>query len=82
MRVGDIPLSQRELDIIRHLADGNSNKTIAIELSITEATVKVHLKTVLRKIGVANRTQAVIAVSRLGFKLGGIGDKALPPGRA
>ena len=59
-RVGDIPLSQRELDIIRHLADGHSNKTIANELSITEATVKVHLKTVLRKIGVANRTQVAI----------------------
>jgi two-component system nitrate/nitrite response regulator NarL len=60
LRVGDIPLSQRELDIIRHLADGRSNKTIANELSITEATVKVHLKTVLRKIGVANRTQVAI----------------------
>jgi two-component system nitrate/nitrite response regulator NarL len=60
LRIGDIPLSQRELDIIRHLADGHSNKTIANELSITEATVKVHLKTVLRKIGVANRTQVAI----------------------
>jgi two-component system nitrate/nitrite response regulator NarL len=60
VRVGDVPLSQRELDIIRHLADGHSNKTIANELSITEATVKVHLKTVLRKIGVANRTQVAI----------------------
>src|SRR5258708_4236621 len=59
-RVGEIPLSQRELDIIRHLADGHSNKTIANELSITEATVKVHLKTVLRKIGVVNRTQVAI----------------------
>jgi two-component system nitrate/nitrite response regulator NarL len=59
-RVGEIPLSQRELDIIRHLADGHSNKTIANELSITEATVKVHLKTVLRKIGVSNRTQVAI----------------------
>ena len=60
MRVGDVALSQRELDIIRRLADGHSNKTIAKELSITEATVKVHLKTVLRKMGVANRTQVAI----------------------
>jgi len=60
VRVGDVPLSQRELEIIRHLADGHSNKTIAKELSIAEATVKVHLKTVLRKIGVANRTQVAI----------------------
>lgn len=60
IRVGDIPLSQRELDIIRHLATGHSNKAIAKDLSITEATVKVHLKTVLRKIGVTNRTQVAI----------------------
>jgi two-component system nitrate/nitrite response regulator NarL len=60
VRVGDVPLSQRELDIIRRLADGYSNKTIAKELAITEATVKVHLKTVLRKLGAANRTQVAI----------------------
>ncbi|MFM9864668.1 MAG: LuxR C-terminal-related transcriptional regulator [Micropepsaceae bacterium] len=60
VRVGDIPLSQREVDIIRRLADGNSNKAIAKELSITEATVKVHLKTVLRKLGATNRTQVAI----------------------
>jgi two-component system nitrate/nitrite response regulator NarL len=60
VRVGDVALSQRELDIIRRLADGNSNKAIAKELSITEATVKVHLKTVLRKLGATNRTQVAI----------------------
>ena len=82
VRVGDIPLSQRELDIIRHLADGNSNKTIAIELSITEATVKVHLKTVLRKIGVANRTQVAIWAVQHGIVKGpngnGMGHGRLP----
>lgn len=60
VRVGDIALSQRELDIIRGLADGHSNKAIAKELTITEATVKVHLKTVLRKLGATNRTQVAI----------------------
>jgi two-component system nitrate/nitrite response regulator NarL len=60
VRVGDVALSQREVDIIRRLADGHSNKTIAKELSITEATVKVHLKTVLRKLGATNRTQVAI----------------------
>jgi len=60
VRVGDVALSQRELDIIRHLSDGNSNKAIAKELAITEATVKVHLKTVLRKLGATNRTQVAI----------------------
>jgi two-component system, NarL family, nitrate/nitrite response regulator NarL len=60
VRVGDVALSQRELDIIRRLADGHSNKSIAKDLSITEATVKVHLKTVLRKLGATNRTQVAI----------------------
>lgn len=60
VRVGDVALSQRELDIIRRLAEGYSNKSIAKELAITEATVKVHLKTVLRKLGATNRTQVAI----------------------
>ena len=60
VRVGDVALSQRELDIIRSLADGHTNKSIAKELSITEATVKVHIKTVLRKLGASNRTQVAI----------------------
>lgn len=60
VRIGDIALSQRELDIIRNLADGQTNKTIAKELAITEATVKVHIKTVLRKLGATNRTQVAI----------------------
>ncbi len=58
-------ISARELDIIRCLANGFSNKSIARELNITEATVKVHLKAVLRKLGLENRTQiAIWAVSQ------------------
>jgi two-component system nitrate/nitrite response regulator NarL len=53
-------LSQREMQILRCLLNGNSNKMIANHLSITEATVKVHLKSLLRKINASNRTQAAI----------------------
>jgi two-component system nitrate/nitrite response regulator NarL len=53
-------LSPRELEILRALVDGKSNKAIARELGITEATVKVHLKALLRKVRVNNRTQAAI----------------------
>jgi two-component system, NarL family, nitrate/nitrite response regulator NarL len=53
-------LSKREGQILHFLVDGASNKLIANGLGITEATVKVHLKTVLRKIGATNRTQAAI----------------------
>jgi len=54
------PLSDREDEILRRLVQGESNKVIARVLNITEATVKVHIKAILRKIRVKNRTQAAI----------------------
>lgn len=56
----DIELSPREHEILECLASGDSNKRIAIRLNISEATVKVHVKSILRKIKVDNRTQAAI----------------------
>jgi two-component system nitrate/nitrite response regulator NarL len=56
----ETPLSPQEMEITRHLADGTPNKMIAQALDITEATVKAHVKTLMRKIGVSNRTQAAI----------------------
>jgi two-component system, NarL family, nitrate/nitrite response regulator NarL len=60
-------LSPREQEILQSLVTGASNKLIAIKLGITEATVKVHLKTLLRKIDVNNRTQAAIWAINNGF---------------
>jgi two-component system, NarL family, nitrate/nitrite response regulator NarL len=59
-RSNDVRLSPREKEMISFLVAGHSNKLIARHLDITEATVKVHLKSVLRKIRVENRTQAAI----------------------
>ncbi|MDT8853477.1 LuxR C-terminal-related transcriptional regulator [Paracoccaceae bacterium Fryx2] len=53
-------LSRRELAILVHLCSGNSNKSIANALQISDATVKVHLRMAFRKIGVTNRTQAAM----------------------
>jgi two-component system nitrate/nitrite response regulator NarL len=53
-------LSPREMAILRHLIEGNSNKSIARKIDIAEATVKVHVKAIPRKIRVQNRTQAAI----------------------
>ena len=53
-------LSDRETQIMRGLIEGQSNKTIARAFDIMEATVKVNVKAILRKIGVQNRTQAAI----------------------
>ena len=60
-------LSRREAEILRYLVNGFSNKVIAGDLGITEATVKVHLKAVMKKISVTNRTQAAIWAINNGF---------------
>ena len=58
-------LSERETEILRQLVLGEANKVISRHLSISEATVKVHVKAILRKLHVLNRTQAAIwAVNR------------------
>lgn len=58
-------LSAREVEILRCLVEGNPNKIISRRLKIADATVKVHIKAILRKLRVRNRTQAAIwAVNR------------------
>lgn len=66
-KLGQKLLSAREVQILCCLADGYSNKQVARELDITEATVKVHVKTVLRKLHLMNRTQAAIWAVQNGF---------------
>lgn len=68
-------LSARELQILRHLASGQANKVIANDLQITEATVKVHVKGILRKIGATNRTQAAIWAIHNGLRPIYVGDR-------
>lgn len=62
----DAKLSNRERAILERLSEGGSNKDIAKDLGIQEATVKVHLRACYRKIGARNRTQAAVwAVEQL-----------------
>jgi two-component system, NarL family, response regulator LiaR len=60
-------LTQREQDVLEALAQGMSNKEIAAELGIAEKTVKVHISHILGKLGVYDRTQALLAASRRGL---------------
>lgn len=62
-----VPLSQRELDVLRLLARGHSNREIAAGLFLAEGTVKNHVTTVLAKLGVRDRTQAALRGSALGL---------------
>ncbi|MCA9234364.1 MAG: response regulator transcription factor [Planctomycetales bacterium] len=60
-------LTQREHDVLKQLANGLSNKEIALALSISYETVKEHVQHILRKIGVADRTQAAVWAVRNGL---------------
>ncbi|MBM3180981.1 MAG: response regulator transcription factor [Chloroflexi bacterium] len=61
------PLSDRELEILRLVATGASNKEIAATLVITEGTVKNHVTNILGKLGVRDRTQAALNAKELGL---------------
>ena len=60
-------LSSREIEVLRSLAEGKSNKEIARQLEISDSTVKVHVKAILRKLRVKNRTKAALWVTESGF---------------
>ena len=60
-------LTARELDILRGVAKGQSNKLIAGDLGIAEHTVKNHIKSILSKLDVGDRTGAAIAALRRGY---------------
>ncbi|GIL01739.1 MAG: DNA-binding response regulator [Alphaproteobacteria bacterium] len=63
-------LTPQQSKVLGMLGEGLLNKQIAYELGVSEATVKAHVSAVLLKLGVDSRTQAVIALSRLGFAPG------------
>jgi two-component system nitrate/nitrite response regulator NarL len=75
----DVPrLSAREVGILQCLVQGDSNKAIARRINIAEATVKVHVKAILRKIRVHNRTQAAIWAIHRGQMTAAEGEQSLP----
>ena len=63
------PLTPRELEILSLLAAGDSNKTIAARLSLSVHTIKFHVSSILSKLGVSSRTEAVTLGLRLGIVL-------------
>jgi DNA-binding NarL/FixJ family response regulator len=61
------PLTERELEVLRHLAAGLSNREIARAVFLTEGTVKNHVTNILAKLGARDRTQAALRASALGL---------------
>ena len=67
-------LTEREIDVLKLLAQGQANKEIAVSLGIGDKTVKTHVSNVLAKLGVQSRTQAALQAARAGLiDPGGIG---------
>ncbi len=58
-------LTPRQMTVLSHLRQGKANKIIAYELGMTESTVKVHIRNIMRKMGATNRTQAVYKSQQL-----------------
>ncbi len=65
--VGEDDLTEREVDVLRHVASGNRNREIGERLFISEETVKVHMKHIMEKLGASDRTQAVAIAVRRGI---------------
>ncbi len=64
---GDDNLTEREIDVLQHIAGGNRNRDIAEQLFISEETVKVHVKHIMEKLDASDRTQAVAIAVRRGI---------------
>ena len=65
--LSDEALTDREIDVLKHVAGGNRNRDIAERLFISEETVKVHIKHIMEKLGASDRTQAVAIAVRRGI---------------
>jgi len=65
--LSDEALTEREVDVLKHIAGGNRNRDIAERLFISEETVKVHIKHIMEKLGASDRTQAVAIAVRRGI---------------
>jgi two-component system NarL family response regulator len=66
-RMSSSELTGRELEVLRHIVDGKSNKEIGNTLNISEATVKSHINNILSKLGVSDRTQAATTALQRGI---------------
>jgi DNA-binding NarL/FixJ family response regulator len=64
---GDDALTEREIEVLSHIAGGNRNRDIAKRLFISEETVKVHIKHIMQKLDASDRTQAVAIAIRRGI---------------
>lgn len=65
--MSDDALTPREIEVLRNVANGNRNRDVAVQMFITEETVKVHVKHIMEKLGARDRTEAVTIAIRRGI---------------
>jgi DNA-binding NarL/FixJ family response regulator len=63
-------LTPRQLQVLSMMVSGSANKNIATDLNVTEATIKMHITSIFKSLGVSNRTQATLAALDMGIKPG------------
>lgn len=69
LREPDLGLSSRQMEVLRMLVEGKSNKQISNSLMLSESTVKTHIEAIYRRLDVKSRTQAVVSAARLGLMM-------------
>ena len=69
LQLESLGLTNRQLDVLRLLVKGLSNKRISRQIDLAEATVKIHIRGILRTLGVTNRTEALVKLTEMGYRI-------------
>ena len=77
LQLESLGLTNRQLDVLRLLLKGLPNKLISRQIDLAEATVKIHIRGILRTLGVTNRTEALVKLTGMGYRIAEI-DEAQP----
>ena len=69
LQLASLGLTNRQLDVLRLLVKGLSNKRISRQIDLAEATVKIHIRGILRTLSVTNRTEALVKLTEMGYRI-------------
>jgi DNA-binding NarL/FixJ family response regulator len=79
MSLDSLGLTNRQVDVLRLLLRGMSNKLISRQIDVAEATVKIHIRGILRALNVTTRTEALVKLTEMGVRFSDDGNTASPP---
>ena len=79
LQLETLGLTNRQLDVLRLLVKGLSNKRISRQIDLAEATVKIHIRGILRTLGVTNRTEALVKLTEMGYRIAETDDLQFSP---